>query len=77
MFKLKGKYWRRITKTLDLVENIIKSGSEECINELREKLVSILQLINYNHSNDGLQYDNSIPEKAGHIVDLLTNEEKF
>merc|ERR1719326_1699027 len=58
------KYWRRILKALNLLEYLLKSGSERCIDEARDNLYKIRSLEGFHHEEEG---------KAKGVAELLND----
>jgi len=43
----KTKKWRKIEKTLNLIDHLIKYGSPRCVNEFKDEVFNIRKLKNY------------------------------
>ena len=50
---LKPKYWKRILKTLKLIEHCIKTGSPNFVDNMKDERDKIRNLFNFSYNNDG------------------------
>merc|ERR1719487_559091 len=67
------KYWRRILKALNLLEYLLKSGSERCIDESRDNLYKIRSLEGFHHEEEGKDKGVGVREKAKVVAELLND----
>merc|ERR1719387_2540920 len=67
------KYWRRILKALNLLEYLLKSGSERCIDEARDNLYKIRSLEGFHHEEEGKDKGVGLREKAKIVAELLND----
>jgi len=71
------KNWRRILKTLSLIEYLIKNGSPRCIQEFRDEIYQIRTLQDFSHYEDGQDRGAAIREVSKRVVTLLNDEAKI
>jgi epsin len=71
------KNWRRILKTLSLIEYLIKNGSPRCIQEFRDEIYQIRTLQDFSHYEDGQDRGAAIREVSKRVVTLLNDEQKI
>jgi epsin len=67
--------WRRIYKSLTLLEYCLKYGSERACNEARSEVYKLRPLGDFKHMEEGRDKGSGIREKSKYLVDLLTNHE--
>merc|ERR1719161_3279262 len=67
------KMWRRILKALNLLEYLLKSGSERCIDEARDNLYKIRSLEGFHHEEEGKDKGVGLREKAKAVAELLND----
>eukprot|EP00923_Selenidium_pygospionis_P007130 GHVN01012252.1.p1 GENE.GHVN01012252.1~~GHVN01012252.1.p1 ORF type:complete len:701 (-),score=191.53 GHVN01012252.1:305-2320(-) len=67
----KPSRWRRILKTLSLVEFLVTNGTERAVDEVREGLFRIRVLMDFRVSEDGRDKGSGIRDKAKHVVELV------
>merc|ERR1719487_810039 len=67
------KYWRRILKALNLLEYLLKSGSEHCIDEARDNLYKIRSLEGFHFEEEGKDKGIGLREKAKVVAELLND----
>lgn len=74
---LKGNQekWRRILKTLIMLEYLLKNGSDTILAELRTEQLSIRRLTSYQCREEGVDRGSGIREKAEKIFKLLEDKE--
>jgi ENTH domain len=70
----KAHEWRRILKTLNSIEFIIKNGSPNAIQALKREIYKLQSLSNFSHVESGKDKGQSVREKIGLIVDLLNSD---
>eukprot|EP01068_Selenidium_serpulae_P007346 Selendium_serpulae@DN4685_c0_g1_i2.p1 len=71
----KPSKWRRVLKTLTLIDYLCKNGTERVVEEVREGLYRIRVLMDFHVTEDGRDKGGSIREKAKWIVELVNDEE--
>lgn len=71
------KNWRRILKTLSLIEYLIKNGSPRCIQEFKDEIYQIRTLQDFSHYEDGQDRGAAIREVSKRVVTLLNDEQKI
>jgi len=71
----KGKMWRRVIKTLTLLEFLIKNGSERIIDEMRAGQYKVRPLMDFYHQEDGKDKGAGIREKAKQIVEIVSDHD--
>eukprot|EP00435_Cladocopium_sp_Y103_P021151 s4476_g5.t1 len=67
--------WRRVLKTLNLLEFLIKNGSERIIDEVRREQFKVRPLMDFSYSEDGKDKGASVREKAKAILELLNDND--
>eukprot|EP00931_Biecheleriopsis_adriatica_P000424 TRINITY_DN10044_c0_g1_i1.p1 TRINITY_DN10044_c0_g1~~TRINITY_DN10044_c0_g1_i1.p1 ORF type:complete len:476 (-),score=108.20 TRINITY_DN10044_c0_g1_i1:5-1432(-) len=67
--------WRRILKTLILLEYLLKNGSETIAPELRSEQMTFKRLTSYQCREDGIDRGTGVREKAEVIVKLLDDKD--
>lgn len=74
---LKGNQekWRRILKTLIMLEYLLKNGSDTILAELRTEQLSIRRLTSYQCREEGVDRGSGVREKAEKIFKLLEDKE--
>ena len=73
----KAHEWRRILKTLNSIEFIIKNGSPNAIQTLKREIYKLQSLSNFSHVENGKDKGQSVREKIGLIVDLLNSDQQL
>jgi len=71
------KKWRKILKTLNLIEHLIKNGSPRCIQEFRDEIYQIRSLQDFSLHEDGADRGAAIREMSKRIYELLNDENKI
>lgn len=71
----KDKEWRRIVKTMALLEVILKHGSERAIQDIRRDQWRIQQWKEFRFMEEGKDVGAGIRSKAAAILEMLTDEE--
>mmetsp|Transcript_12611 Transcript_12611/g.37455 ORF Transcript_12611/g.37455 Transcript_12611/m.37455 type:complete len:214 (+) Transcript_12611:149-790(+) len=69
----KGAQWRRLLKTLNMLEFLIKNGNERIIDELRRDQYKVRPLADFSYSEDGKDKGAAVREKAKAIVELISD----
>ncbi|KAF4660800.1 hypothetical protein FOL47_007023 [Perkinsus chesapeaki] len=69
----KKEKWRRIYKGLNLLDYLLKFGSERVVDETRDGLHRIRALQDFQYSEEGRDKGAGIREKSREIVDLVNN----
>ncbi|CEO94370.1 ENTH domain-containing protein [Plasmodiophora brassicae] len=70
-----GKNWRMVFKSLDLLEYLLKRGSERVVSEARERQYQIRTLKDFHFSEqDGRDKGGGIREKSRAICELLNDD---
>lgn len=72
---VKSCRWRKIYKTLTLLEYLLKNGNEKVVDETRENLYKIKRFYDFHFTEEGRDKGNGIREKAKIITDLVTDNE--
>ncbi|CAK9022564.1 unnamed protein product [Durusdinium trenchii] len=67
--------WRRILKTLIMLEYLIKNGGENIADELRGEQLMFRRLANFQCREDGTDRGSGVREKADTLVKLLNDKE--
>ena len=71
------KTWRQVYKGLELLEVLIKSGSERCVDDARDHIFRIRSLTDYSHMENGRDQGAGIREIAKRLVELLNDTERL
>ena len=69
--------WRRILKTLTVLEFTCKNGSPSAVMQLKRDLYKISTLANFNFMENGVERGNAVREKVNLICDLLSSEARL
>eukprot|EP00933_Yihiella_yeosuensis_P042804 TRINITY_DN3746_c9_g1_i1.p1 TRINITY_DN3746_c9_g1~~TRINITY_DN3746_c9_g1_i1.p1 ORF type:complete len:585 (-),score=148.85 TRINITY_DN3746_c9_g1_i1:66-1727(-) len=67
--------WRRILKTLIMVEYLLKNGTEQILPEVQSEQMCIRRLTSYQCKEDGLDRGTGVREKAECLLKLLNDKE--
>lgn len=67
--------WRRILKTLILLEYLIKNGSDSIADELRGEQLTFRRLANFQCKDEGQDRGSGVREKAEALVKLLNDKD--
>lgn len=67
--------WRKIGKTLNLVDHLLKYGSFQCVEEFRDKKDKIVNFQQFYYFEGGSDRGFAIREQSDKIVDLLNNRD--
>ena len=65
--------WRRIYKTLTLIEHLLKFGSNSCVSEIKEEEYRIRILQDFTYHEDKIERGNGIREKAKYISRMTSD----
>merc|ERR1712185_48749 len=75
---LTGSLWRVVYKTLNLLDHLVRNGSERVIEDARDHLREIKALQKFEFVDpEGKDSGINVREKAKQIVELLGNEEQL
>lgn len=66
-----------LSKTLVLIEYLLKNGSPRCIMEFKDELYKIRKLTDFKFSEGGEDKGASVRQRAKNIVELLNDEDKL
>lgn len=69
-----NKDWRRVLKTIGLIEYLIKNGAPRCIGEFKDEIFKIRTFNDFYILESGADRGASIREKTKTVIDLLANE---
>ncbi|CAD8083427.1 unnamed protein product [Paramecium sonneborni] len=69
-----NREWRRILKTLNIIEYLIKNGAPHCVGEFRNNISKIRSFSDFFLVDQGSDKGLSIRDKTKQLVDLLSNE---
>jgi hypothetical protein len=73
---LTGSLWRVVYKTLNLLDHLLRNGSERVIEDARDHLRELKALQKFEFVDaEGKDTGVNVREKAKNIIDLLSNEE--
>ena len=64
--------WRRILKSLNAIEFIIKNGSPPAVIQFKRDMYKISGLCNFSYNENGVDRGAAIREKVNLIVDMLS-----
>jgi len=67
------KEWRRIYKTLNLIDHIVKFGSNSCITQIMDEAFRIRMLKDFTYREEGSERGNGVRDKAQHLSELLSD----
>eukprot|EP01015_Nassula_variabilis_P036135 TRINITY_DN924_c0_g1_i6.p1 TRINITY_DN924_c0_g1~~TRINITY_DN924_c0_g1_i6.p1 ORF type:complete len:672 (+),score=132.04 TRINITY_DN924_c0_g1_i6:584-2599(+) len=73
----KDKQWRRILKTLNLVEYLLKNGSPRCLHEFKDEIYTLRSFQDYYLIEGEFDRGASIKERAKVVIDLLSDQQKL
>jgi epsin len=74
---LKPKLWKKIQKGLSLIEHIIKTGSQDFIDKMKDEREKLKNLEDFSYEEDGIDRGNTIRNKAKYLVELLSDSFKL
>ncbi|KAH8804202.1 hypothetical protein DL96DRAFT_1631459 [Flagelloscypha sp. PMI_526] len=73
-----ARQWRQIYKSLQLLEYLIKNGSERVVDDARSHVSTVKMLRNFHHIDDaGKDQGLNVRNRAKEIVELLSDVEKI
>ena len=52
VLQLKPKFWKRILKALNLIEHVIKTGSQNFVEQIKDERDRLRELYNFSYEND-------------------------
>ena len=74
--QLTGSLWRVVYKTLNLLDHLVRNGSERVIEDARDHLRELKALQKFDFVDpDGKDTGVNVREKAKQIIEILGNEE--
>jgi len=71
----KPKNWRRIIKTLTLLEFVIKNGSDRMLEEMRSGQYKVRPLMDFTFTEEGRDKGSGIRDKAKMIIELISDQD--
>eukprot|EP01120_Amphizonella_sp_Union-15-10_P001816 TRINITY_DN11959_c0_g1_i1.p1 TRINITY_DN11959_c0_g1~~TRINITY_DN11959_c0_g1_i1.p1 ORF type:complete len:504 (-),score=99.93 TRINITY_DN11959_c0_g1_i1:65-1357(-) len=71
------KFWKHIYKSLLLLDNLLRNGSERIIGECRTRIMEIKALSEFHYIDEGKDVGLSVRERAKIIIDLLHDEKRL
>eukprot|EP00916_Digyalum_oweni_P024299 GHVL01040154.1.p1 GENE.GHVL01040154.1~~GHVL01040154.1.p1 ORF type:complete len:264 (+),score=53.41 GHVL01040154.1:128-919(+) len=69
------RHWRRVTKTLALLDYLIRNGSDHIVDETREQMFRIRTLFDYHVAEEGKDKGGQIRSTAKLICELVSDAE--
>ncbi|KAJ1820138.1 Epsin-3, clathrin recruitment and traffic between the Golgi and endosome, partial [Coemansia sp. RSA 2599] len=70
--------WRQVYKALQLLEFLIKNGSERVVDEIRSHITIVKMLKNFHHIDaNGKDQGINVRQRSKEIVDLIQNSERL
>lgn len=72
-----GDRWRRILKTLSLLEFLIKNGAEQVMGEVQSEQTKVKALLNFKQMEDGQDRGNAVREKAKFILEMVDDKKLY
>ena len=75
--KSHAKEWRKIYKTLVLLDIILKYGSTRCVQEIRDETFKIRLLLDFSYMDSGQERGNGIREKSREIIDMISDYKRL
>lgn len=70
---LKPKLWKKIQKGLALIEHIMKTGSQDFIDKMKEERDKIKNLEDFNYEEDGIDRGNT--SKSNYLIFIEYSKE--
>ena len=67
ILSLKPKFWKRILKDLNLIEHIVKTGSQNFVDEIKDRRDKLRDLNNFSYEED----DKDRGEQSKYIIILI------
>jgi epsin len=52
IFTLKPKFWKRILKSLNVIEHIVKTGSQNFVDQIKDERDRLRELYNFSYEDD-------------------------
>jgi epsin len=77
LLTLKPKFWKKIQKGLALIEHIVKTGSQNFIDKMKDERDKIKNLEDFTYDEDGIDRGSTIRNKSKYIVELLSDSFKL
>jgi len=73
-----GKYWRHVYKSLLLSDYLLRNGSDDVVNELKQHVIQIQTLTEFQHiDEDGKDVGQSVRERAKQVMDLIHDPDRL
>ena len=73
----KPNEWRRILKTLNCIEFVIKNGSPQIVSSFRQQMYKLNPLTSFYFTENGKDQGMCIREKCALVCDLLQSDQKL
>ncbi|CAG9325595.1 unnamed protein product [Blepharisma stoltei] len=73
--KAPEKDWKKISKTLTLIETLIKVGSNYILSDIQTNQARVRALLEFSYREKGLEQGDVVRTKVRQIVHLLSNEQ--
>jgi epsin len=73
----KPNEWRRVLKTLNCIEFVIKNGSPQIVVNFKSEMYKLNSLTSFYFQENGKDQGVFIRDKAALVTDLLTTEAKL
>ena len=67
--------WRIIFKGLNLLEHLVKNGSERCVDTARQHLHTVKSLYNFNYYEGTVDRGVGVREKSKQVVEMLGDDD--
>eukprot|EP01120_Amphizonella_sp_Union-15-10_P011396 TRINITY_DN4818_c0_g1_i1.p1 TRINITY_DN4818_c0_g1~~TRINITY_DN4818_c0_g1_i1.p1 ORF type:complete len:501 (-),score=104.25 TRINITY_DN4818_c0_g1_i1:38-1540(-) len=75
--EINPRFWKHIYKSLLLLDNLLRNGSERIIDECRNRIMEIKALSEFHYIDEGKDVGLSVRERAKIIVDLLHDQKRL
>jgi len=75
--QLKPKEWRRISKTLHVMDYLVKNGAPRVIQDIKDDLYKITALKNFSFMDNGVEQGYELRDKANALCELLNEPGKL
>ena len=71
VLNLKPKFWRRILKSLNLIEHVIKTGSQNFVDQIKDERDSLREMYNFTYEDD--DKDRGEPSKYIYFFKIINH----
>ena len=74
---LKPKEWRRIAKSLHVMDYLVKNGAPRIIQDLKDDLYKIRAFQDFSHKENNVMQGTGLRDKSKQLCELLNDPKKI